>query len=86
MAESPHAIDAVCEPTAPSTSSTDIGNRPLDQVLEAIERREIEAALRLAKGQRTLAARLLRISRSRLYRRMESLGIDLRSPAPSDVP
>ncbi len=51
------------------------GNRPLDEVLESIERREILAALRLANNQRTLAARLLRISRSRLYRRMEALGI-----------
>lgn len=51
------------------------GNRPLDEVLESIERREILAALRLANNQRTQAARLLRISRSRLYRRMEALGI-----------
>lgn len=54
-------------------------NRPLDEVLNAIEKREIVAALRRANGQRTKAARLLSISRSRLYRRMEALGIDPRS-------
>ncbi|MGB0715987.1 MAG: helix-turn-helix domain-containing protein [Phycisphaerae bacterium] len=59
-----------------SAPVSEVGNRPLDEVLEAIEKKEIEAALRLARGQRTLAARLLRISRSRLYRRMEALGID----------
>ena len=48
----------------------------LDQILSTIERREILSALNRASGQRTLAARLLGISRSRLYRRMEALGID----------
>jgi len=85
MADVPHAIDAAGGQSL-SATSTEIGNRSLDQVLEAIERPEIEAALRLAKGQRTLAARLLRISRSRLYRRMESLGIDPRSSGSSDLP
>ena len=54
------------------------GMGPLDQMLTTIERREIVSALKRAKGQRTLAARLLGISRSRLYRRMEALGIDPR--------
>ena len=59
-------------------SATDGGtnNRSLDDILNAIEKREIMAALHRADGQRTLAARLLDISRSRLYRRMEVLGID----------
>ncbi len=48
----------------------------LDHVLASVERREIVAALRRAKGQRTLAARMLGISRSRLYRRMEALGVE----------
>jgi DNA-binding NtrC family response regulator len=62
---------------APSTEGS--GNMgPLDQILTTIERREILAALNRANGQRTLAARLLGISRSRLYRRMEALGIDPR--------
>jgi len=52
------------------------GNRSLDDVLFAVERREILAALARAMGQRTKAAELLGISRSRLYRRMEALGIE----------
>ena len=54
------------------------GAGSLDEVLQALEKREIVAALQRADGQRTLAARLLGISRSRLYRRMEALGIDPR--------
>lgn len=60
----------------PTEGFEDMG--PLDQILTTIERREILAALNRANGQRTLAARLLGISRSRLYRRMEALGIDPR--------
>lgn len=54
------------------------GNRPLDDVLACVEKREIMAALEKADGQRTLAARMLKISRSRLYRRMEALSINPR--------
>ncbi|MEK6676639.1 MAG: helix-turn-helix domain-containing protein [Planctomycetota bacterium] len=53
-------------------------NRSLDEILASIERREILGALNRAHGQRTAAAQLLRISRSRLYRRMEALGINPR--------
>jgi len=80
-----------CDTAAPPTASacerpgdnemqanTDEGRRPLDEVLAAIEKREILSALQQADGQRTMAARLLAISRSRLYRRMEALGIDPR--------
>ena len=52
---------------------------PLDQILTTIEKREILAALTRANGQRTLAAKMLGISRSRLYRRMEALEIDPRN-------
>lgn len=48
---------------------------PLDEVLAGLERREILAALERAGGQRSLAAKLMGISRSRLYRRMDALGI-----------
>jgi len=56
---------------------------PLDRMLTAIERKEILTALDRADGQRTLAARSLGISRSRLYRRMEALRIDPREVNPS---
>ena len=48
---------------------------PLDDVLASVERQAILAALRRAGGQRSQAARAMSISRSRLYRRMEALGI-----------
>lgn len=61
---------------SPEEGTDDMG--PLDRILTTIEKREILAALKRANSQRTLAARLLGISRSRLYRRMEALGIDPR--------
>lgn len=64
---------------------TDDGVGSLDRILTTIERREILGALNRANGQRTLAARLLGISRSRLYRRMEALGIDPRKVGPGDA-
>lgn len=54
------------------------GPNALDSILHRVERREILQALRRAHGQRSRAARALGISRSRLYRRMEALGIDPR--------
>jgi len=56
-----------------------VGMGPLDRILTTIEKREILGALQRANGQRTLAARMLGISRSRLYRRMEALEIDPRN-------
>lgn len=58
---------------------------PLDRKLSALERREILAALQETNGQRTLAAQRLGISRSRLYRRMEALGIDPRQIGPREI-
>lgn len=52
------------------------GQGPLDAMLSKLERGEIIGALEKAGGQRTKAAELLGISRSRLYRRMEALAID----------
>jgi PAS domain S-box-containing protein len=48
---------------------------PLDEVLEKVERRLIELALKLGQGNRTRAAELLAIWRPRLLRRMEQLGL-----------
>lgn len=56
----------------------------LDARLEALERSTILAALQQSGGQRTEAARRLGVSRSRLYRRMEALGI-LTHKAPGDT-
>lgn len=53
----------------------------LDERLADIERRAILDAIRRANGRRNLAARLMGISRSRLYRRLEALGIN-----PDDEP
>lgn len=48
----------------------------LDPFLERIEREAIQRALQAANWQRSKAASLMGISRSRLYRRMEALNID----------
>ncbi len=69
--------DAVSDTVVERNESDGAKSGPLDQVLTSIERREILGALQRARGQRTLAARLLGISRSRLYRRMEAIGVDL---------
>ncbi len=47
----------------------------LEPLLQRIEREQIERALKQAKGNKTLAARLLKITRPSLYRRMETLGV-----------
>jgi DNA-binding NtrC family response regulator len=53
----------------------------LDHLLSVVERKEILRALKRAGGRRTVAAQLLGISRSRLYRRMDALGIIHADPA-----
>ncbi|HEY3245239.1 MAG TPA: sigma 54-interacting transcriptional regulator [Phycisphaerae bacterium] len=50
--------------------------QPLDEMLASVERRAILTALQRAGGQRSRAARLMGVSRSRLYRRMQMLAID----------
>jgi len=55
--------------------SSEPADMPLDDLLSAVERRALLAALRRTNGQRSLAARQLGISRSRLYRRMEALDV-----------
>ena len=49
--------------------------KSLDQILQEVERRVILSALRSTGGRRTDAAAQMGISRSRLYRRLEALGI-----------
>lgn len=47
----------------------------LDEILERVERRLIEVALRRAQGNKSRAAELLSVWRTRLIRRVEALGI-----------
>ena len=60
-----------------SLHESDMGTSPikLDDMMADIERQAILAALRRTRGQRSMAAKLMGISRSRLYRRMDALGI-----------
>jgi DNA-binding NtrC family response regulator len=56
----------------------------LEGFLATVERELISRALRLAKGNKTKAARLLSLTRPRLYRRMVQLGLETEGPAASD--
>lgn len=53
--------------------------RALSAVREEAEKREILRALRYTKGSRTLAARLLGVSRKTLWKKLKRLGIARRS-------
>lgn len=82
--------DVEAFPAAPASPGLDDptgngGGGRLDRILATLERKEILASLQQAQGQRTQAARLLGISRSRLYRRMEALGIDPRQAGSRDT-
>lgn len=50
--------------------------RPLEPYLEKVEREQIEWALELAKFNKKKTADLLGLTRAKLYRRMEALGIE----------
>jgi transcriptional regulator with PAS, ATPase and Fis domain len=52
----------------------------LENFLAQIERELIDRAMRLAKGNKTKAARLLSLTRPRLYRRMVQLGLEQDKP------
>lgn len=52
----------------------------LEKFLGEIERELIARAMRLAKGNKTKAARLLNLTRPRLYRRMVQLGLEAGAP------
>jgi DNA-binding NtrC family response regulator len=56
----------------------------LEEFLGKVERELIERALRLAKGNKTKAARLLSLTRPRLYRRMLQLGLEEEGQAAND--
>jgi DNA-binding NtrC family response regulator len=54
----------------------------LDAILEAVEKRLIELALRKCDGNQTEAAALLGVFRTRLARRIEALGVPAPAPPP----
>ncbi len=64
------------QPAAPNSPESGL---LLDPLLARHETEAIIRALRAANWQRNKAAKLMGISRSRLYRRMEALGIDPRN-------
>jgi two-component system response regulator AtoC len=65
---------------AAETLATEAGSSPnvapLSEEVRAAEKRALERALRHTKGNRTLAARLLGISRATLYAKLEEYGIE----------
>lgn len=56
----------------------------LEDFLATVERELIQRAMRLAKGNKTKAAKLLSLTRPRLYRRMVQLGLEEEGQAASD--
>ena len=64
------------------SSYGDVGDRPLGALMASLQHREVVAALKRAGGSRRVAAELLQISRSRLYRLIDTLGIKSDFPYP----
>jgi two-component system, NtrC family, response regulator AtoC len=65
---------------APSSRQGPVSSvQPLDETMRVAERNAIERALRHAKGNRTLAARLLGVGRATLYVKLEEHGLAKRS-------
>jgi DNA-binding NtrC family response regulator len=65
------AADAAARPRKPEETIV------LDEFLARVQRELIQRALRRAKGNKTRAARLLGMTRPRLYRRMVQLGLEV---------
>ncbi len=68
------AADAAARPRKPEETIV------LDEFLARVQRELIQRALRRAKGNKTRAARLLGMTRPRLYRRMVQLGLEEGKP------
>ncbi|MBI3000301.1 MAG: hypothetical protein HYY46_17895 [Deltaproteobacteria bacterium] len=57
-----------------SASEAEVGDRRLSTVREKAERKHIVSIIRLAKGNRAQAARILGISRKTLWKKLKHLG------------
>jgi two-component system response regulator AtoC len=69
----PQPTPAPAAPVAPMETASTI--LPLDLEVRTAEKRALERALRVAKDNRSLAARLLGVSRSTLYAKLEEHGL-----------
>jgi two-component system response regulator AtoC len=72
-----HSAVAPLASSSPAESSADAPSDilPLDLQMRAAEKKALERALRFAKQNRSLAARLLGVSRSTLYAKLEEYGL-----------
>ena len=67
-----------------ATTPVPLGDRPLPELLEEIERQLIGQAYEKAQGKKTETARLLGIKTSALYYKLEKYGFIERAPPPGD--
>jgi two-component system, NtrC family, response regulator AtoC len=71
----PTGPDARSAPPAPGADTTATPLLPLTEEVARAEKKALERALRHAKGNRVLAARLLGVGRATLYRKMQEYGV-----------
>jgi two-component system, NtrC family, response regulator AtoC len=69
------AVGAVTEAKAPAEVDFAISVLELDEVVRRAERKALEKALRKSGGNRTIAARILGVSRRTLYNKLEEHGL-----------
>ena len=77
------AADRMAEAASCQTVLTGLNELP---TLDVIEKRAIDCALTLTKGQVSQAARMLGIGRATLYRKLAEMGRHPRAPAPPTPP
>ena len=76
LAEHPPDVGPVLMAPPESDAAHETAALTLQAARDAAERTAVERALRLAKGNKSLAARILGISRNGLAAKLETLGID----------
>lgn len=69
------AVGAVAETKAPAEVDFAVSVLELDEVVRRAERKALEKALRKSGGNRTIAARILGVSRRTLYNKLEEHGL-----------